>query len=481
MLQNISKEIFLKTLKCPTLGWLMRSGKIYKTPTLGEKFRMEQGIEIGRRARELYPDGILIEHTDTASALIETKNLIDNPNILIIFEATFSIDNFVAKADILKRKSDDWHMIEVKSDVKEKEEHIDDMAYTTMVIERSGLSVTDVSLMLISKDYRLGMKDKELFAEIDYTDEVKTRVNESYSSCERIDEITRQEEKPESNLIFDCKKCELFKDCVGQNIENHIFEIPRLSKSKFEKLVAQGIVCIEDIPDEFPLTDNQVKVRDCVKEKKTFVGNNLKDELESIIWPAFYLDFETVMTAIPLYKDIPPYTKLPTQFSIHKCSEPGRIIDHKEYIADLKIDCRRELANKLIEGLESEGSIIVYSGFEKAIIKKLASAYPELSIKLVKLLDRLVDLEAIIRNNFHHPDFHGSTSIKKTLPALVNDLSYNDLDISNGDTAMAVFGFMALGKYDETELKQMQSKLLSYCKQDTLATVKLHEKLIGYV
>ncbi len=478
---NVSKEVFLNALICPTLGWLMRSEEICKSPTLAERFRMKQGKEIHRIARSVFPEGKLVEHINLEIATEQTRNLMNNPHISIIFEATFLTDRFVAKADILKRKSDGWHMIEVKSDAKEKKEHIDDMAYTTMVIERSDFNVSDISLMLISKDYRLGMKDKELFAEIDYTDEVKTRVNEFYSSCERIDEITRQEEKPESNLIFDCKKCELFKDCVGQNIENHIFEIPRLSKSKFEKLVAQGIVCIEDIPDEFPLTDNQVKVRDCVKEKKTFVGNNLKDELESIIWPAFYLDFETVMTAIPLFPDVAPYTQIPTQYSIHKCSKLGHIDNHYEYLAYPGKDWRAELAERLINDLKGKGSTIVYSNFEKKIINNLVKVFPDLADELNTLISRFVDLEAIMKKNFYEPKFHGSTSIKKTLPALVPDMSYEGLEISDGDTAMAVFAFMVKGKYEKEEVEKLRKKLLDYCKHDTLATVKLHEKLMGYV
>lgn len=459
----------------------MRSGKIYKTPTLGEKFRMEQGIEIGRRARELYPDGILIEHTDTPSALIETKNLIDNPNILIIFEATFSIDNFVAKADILKRKSDGWHMIEVKSNVNNKDEFIDDMAYTTMVIEHSGLNISNVSLMLISKDFQLGMENKKLFAEIDHTDNVIKRVEELKRYWTQIEEITRKSEKPELNLLYECHKCKLFKDCMGKNIEHHIFELPHLSKSNFEKLTQLGINCIENIPDKFPLTENQERVKICVQAKKPFVGNKLKNELESISWPAFYLDFETVSTAIPLYPDIFPYTKLLTQYSIHKCSKLGHIVNHSEYLARPSRDCRKKLTEHLIYDLKGEGSIIVYSNFEKVIIKNLIKVCPEFSNELNSLIERLADLEAIIRNSFYQSSFHGRTSIKKTLPALVDNMSYGGMEISNGDSAMAVFGLMALGKYENREAKVMRKKLLDYCKQDTLAIVKLHERLVEYV
>jgi len=440
---------------------------------------MEQGIEIGRRARELYPEGILIDDSDIASASKKTKSLIDDSNISTILEGAFFIDDFVAKADILKRKSDDgWHMIEVKSSVNDKAEFIDDMAYTAMVINRSGLNTSNVSLMLVSKDFRLGMKNKDLFVEIDHTDEVLNRVEEFKPFWEPIEKITKKSVKPESKLCYECRKCELFKGCLGRDIENHIFDIPRLSQSKFDKLTELGIVRIVDIPNGFPLTENQNRVKDCVQLKKLFIGNELKNELECISWPASFLDFETVMTAIPLYPDIAPYTQIPTQYSIHKCSEPGHITNHLHYLADPSKDCRREFAEHLINDLKGEGSIIVYTNIEKRIITDLGRVCPDLSGELNLLINRLVDLNAIIRKNFYHPDFHGSTSIKTVLPALVPDISYDELKIADGASASAAFAYLALGKYENTEAESIRSSLLEYCKQDTLAEVKVHQQLV---
>jgi len=482
-MRNISKGIFLNSVVCPTLGWLMRMSRedVSREPTLGERFRMEQGIEIGRRARELYPDGILIDKEGIASASEKTKILMNNPDVSIIFEGTFLIDDLATKADILKRKNDGWHMIEVKSAANDREEFIDDMAYTTMVIERSGFNIPTISLLLISKDFRLGMENDDLFVEIDHTDEVLDRVNGFKPLCESIEEVTRGSEMPKPILRFECYDCELFKECVGKGIENHIFEIPRLNQSKFDKLTKLGIVCIEDIPDGFPLTENQVIVKDCVQKNEPFIGKNLKNELESISYPAHYLDFETVMMAIPLYHDIAPYTQIPTQYSIHTCSEPGHIIDHFEYLADPSKECRRELAENLINDLKGGGSIIIYSNFEKTITNNLGGMYPDLSEELNSLIDRMINLEAIIRRNFYHPDFHGSTSIKKTLPTLVSDMSYNELEIADGDSAMAAFANLALDKYEDEEAETIKRNLLDYCKQDTLAMVKLHECLVEYI
>ncbi len=480
MTKNVSKEIFLNGLVCPTLGWLMRSGEITEVLSPGDKFRIEQGLEIGRRARELYPEGILINEVDLTVVTNRTENLMEDAGVTVIFEGAFLTDSFAARADILKRTDNGWHLCEVKSSINDREEFIDDMAYTTMVLQRCGVTISGISLLLVSKDFRLGMDNKKLFTEIDHTEEVLAKVEEFKPSWEQVEKITRAPEKPEPVLIYECRGCDLFKDCLGKDTRNHIFEIPRLNQSRFSELTASGIFRIEDIPADFSLTENQARARDCVVSGQAFVGENLRIALESITFPAYYLDFETVMTVIPLYPDIAPYTQIPTQYSIHVCPDTNSVPEHREYLADPTRDCRRQLAEKLIRDIGKEGSIVAYSAFEKAVINSLVRWFPDLSKELNSLSERIVDLEAITRKNFYHPDFHGSTSIKRTLPVLVPEMSYNGMEISDGDSAMAAFACLALGKYEAGEAELIKRQLLKYCEQDTMAMVELHRKLLEY-
>jgi len=479
--RNVSKEIFLNDIVCPTLGWLIRSGEIdAPEETLGERFRKEQGIDIGRRARAFYPRGVLVDESDLESASERTEDLVNDSRVSTIYEGTFLADGYVAKADILKRLNDSWQIVEVKSSVNDKPEFIDDMAYTYMVIGRSDVPLSRVSLLLVSKDFRLGMGNERLFVELDHTDEAQDRAATFEPFWEPVEEETRSPVKPVPSLRFECRDCTLFEKCLGKDVENHIFEIPRLNQAKFDDLKELGITCIEDIPEDFPLTENQARVRKCVQKRRASVGTELGQALAAVAWPAYYLDFETVMTAIPLYSDIPPYTQLPTQYSIHKCSAPGRVVHRFEYLSDPRRDCRREFAEHLIEDLNKEGSIIVYSNFEKTIINSLARTYTDLSEDLSLDMDRIIDLNAIVAKHFYHPDFHGSTSIKTTLPVLVPELSYDDLEIADGDSAMATFAYLALGRFNDEDAESAKRDLLKYCERDTLAIVKLHERLVEY-
>jgi hypothetical protein len=441
---------------------------------------MEQGKEIGRLARLLFSDGIFVKEPSSSAASERTHELLKNPKTHALFEATFISGNCIAKADVIVRNGKSWELIEVKSGVTTKEEHVDDMAYTALIAGAAGFHPKTISLLLINKNFRLGMPSEQLFVKADLTAQVLERIEEFRPLFESIDAITLTPDEPEPELTFNCKQCSEFEDCLGKEIKAHIFEIPRISQKAFDKFIESGITSIHEIPDNHPLTENQRRVVDCVKCGEVQIDPTLGKKLVAIRWPAYYLDFETMMTAIPLWPDIAPYDHIPTQYSLHICESPGKVLRHEEYLADPRRDCRRELAEKLIKDLKGDGSIISYSSFEKTTISNLSKLFPDLSGKLQSLIERIVDLEPCVKC-INHPEFCGRTSIKVVLPVLVPSLSYEGLEIANGDAALVTFAKMAMGKMDEAEMELRRAELLEYCKVDTLAMVRLHEVLHRYV
>lgn len=481
-MRNVTKEVFLNALICPTSGWLIRNpGADYVTERdLAERFRMEEGIEVHKRARAVYPVGFYVGERDGDRAVVRTRELIGDRDVNVIFEGAFAYGNYIARADILQRLGNSWHLLEVKSSVNDKPELVDDLSYTIMVCRKAGLPIIKASLLLISRDYRLGMPISDLFIEIDHTDDALSLADEFSELMEKIDNVTFGP-MPKPDIIFACKDCERFSECSGSGIKHPIFEIPRLSVQKFDQLKGMGVFSVSGLPDGFSLTDNQRKVRSAVRTNAPVIEDNFEDFINSVSWPAYYLDFETVKTALPLYPDIAPHTQIPTQYSIHKCPYFGKVERHFEYLADPSRDCRRELALNLIENLEGSGSIVVYSGFEKTVIGGLIKLFPDLERDLSVLIGRIIDLKKIIENGIYHPDFHGSYSIKDVLPALVPEMSYRGLEIADGGSAIAAFAYMAMGKYSADEVANVKVNLLAYCGQDTLAMVKLHDRLRWYI
>lgn len=485
-MRSVSKEIFLNTLVCPTLGWVLRNEDILGLTdsdhlTAAHRFRIEQGVEIGRRARLLYPGGTLVSGPSFATSCDLTRSCLPDPSINAIFEGAFQAGAYATRADVLVRQGDAWRVTEVKSNTNFTPELVDDLAYTTMVLTRWGLSISSASLLLISKEYRLGMDDQHLFVESDYTVEALARAEELESAMDLVEALTSASAKPEPELKYACRQCPLFHDCTGKGVEHPVFEIPNLREQKFNTLNEAGIISILQLPEDFALTENQKRVTESVRTRTTYIGATLGRELDRIEWPAHYLDFEVAATAIPLYQDVAPYERVPFQYSAHKCNGIGEITNHLAFLADALGDPRRELAQRLILDLSGTGSIIVYSGFEKAIINGLAALFTDLNRELNSIIARLVDLHDVLRRNFYHPGFKGSTSLKTTLPILVPGMSYDHLPINNGESAMAEFSLLVLGRYSDGEAATVRSGLLEYCKLDTLALVKLHAHLAEFV
>jgi hypothetical protein len=79
----------------------------------------------------------------------------------------------------------------------------------------------------------------------------------------------------------------------------------------------------------------------------------------------------------------------------------------------------------------------------------------------------------------YHPDFLGSFSLKSVLPALVPDLTYKSLKVNDGETAAALlYRLLFLGEPSAPKKRQaLRRDLMAYCAMDTLALVRLKERL----
>ncbi len=149
-------------------------------------------------------------------------------------------------------------------------------------------------------------------------------------------------------------------------------------------------------------------------------------------------------------------------------------IGNKEFLETKATDPAINLLKKLKEDIKDTGSIVVWNKqFESTRNTEMGTIYPEHKEFLEDLNTRMIDLADFINKEMYiHPKFLGSWSIKNVLPVMVPDLSYKNLKINKGDIAMLTWWKM-VNKKDKKEAKD----LLEYCKLDTLAMVRIWERL----
>jgi Domain of unknown function(DUF2779) len=129
---------------------------------------------------------------------------------------------------------------------------------------------------------------------------------------------------------------------------------------------------------------------------------------------------------------------------------------------------------------ESARTVVAYNaGFERQCIEQMAEAVPALAARLLSIVARLTDLLPVVRNHVYHPDFGGSFSLKRILPALVPGFSYEGLAIKEGGMASLELERLLFQGAELTEgaKVQLRTDLLRYCCQDTLGPVRLLARL----
>ncbi len=150
---KISKSKYMAGVQCPKREYLE-----VRQPELAEDVddgRMEQGMEVGALAQQMFPGGVLVaaDYKHLSEAIRNTRELIANPEVPAIFEATFEHDGVLVRTDVLKRNGGGFHLTEVKSSTKVKPEHTDDVSIQRYVMAGCGVQVKDTNVTHLSRDY----------------------------------------------------------------------------------------------------------------------------------------------------------------------------------------------------------------------------------------------------------------------------------------------------------------------------------------
>jgi hypothetical protein len=244
------------------------------------------------------------------------------------------------------------------------------------------------------------------------------------------------------------------------------------------RLIAQGIYDIRDIPADALDSESQLRVRRVTLAGQPELLPGATRQLRALAWPRYYLDFECIQFALPVWAGTRPYQQLPFQWSCHVQTQPDGLA-HYEFLDDSGSDPRRRFAQTLLAACGDAGPIIVYNqAFETRVVRGLAGLLPDLSEPLLALAARMFDLLPVVRDNYYHPDMRGSWSIKRVLPCLVPELSYTRLGrVHDGLQAQAGYLELIAAGQDAAGREALRRDLLSYCELDTLAMLKIVERL----
>ncbi len=482
---RLSKSRFVAGWQCHKLLWWKvherDAPELQPNEVLQDRF--DQGAQVGEVARTRFPGGVLIDlpYYEVEARLVATTAALDDA-ASAIFEASFLADNVFVAVDVLERVNGGFNLIEVKSSSSQKDEHVYDAAVQTYVLNQSGVDVVSAEIMHLNKEHRFPDVG-DLFARTDVTAQVNEFLPRVPQEIERQLEVL-QGPLPDTAIgphCFGPRECPFVKRCWPQS-PDHIIKLYNVGPKKACNYMEQGINRIPDLPADQKLPPAAKRQLRAMSEGALIVEPTLAKALEPFDEKLGFLDFETVARAIPVWPDTGPWKQSTAQFSYLEENGDGTH-SHVGYLAEGPHDPRPELARNMLEATAGAKKIVMYSPFERTMIRDLQGAVPELESDLKDLEDKLIDLLPVIRNNVYHPDFEGSFSLKYVLHPLVPELTYNDLVIVDGLVASVEIArlLFVVHKIPPAERERTREDLLKYCERDTWAMVMLLERLRGLV
>ena len=490
---KLSKSKYTRFCQCPKMLWLDKYKPELAVVDEALQKRFEEGNEVGDLAMGLFGDYVEVTalHSDGSlnipAMLAKTKSLLsvgaDN-----ICEASFQAKNCFCAVDILHRERGGYAIYEVKSSTHISEVYLWDVAYQKWLLEQCGVCVTGAYIVYIDDSYvKCGDVDiHKLFKTESVLDAIAPFYSMVESNIARAQEYTKQIKEPEMPLGGHCVypyDCAYRKHCSGNVPVPSVFDLYRMPFKTACEYFNRGIATFEDcIKSGINLSDRQLTQIKNAQLCSTYVDKaGVRQFLNGLWYPLYFLDFETYQVCVPLYDGTRPFQQVPFQYSLHYITGANGDLHHKEFLADEHKDCRRELAERLCGDIPSGACVLAYNmSFECTRIKELAETFPDLADKLMHIRGNIRDLLDVFQGGYvYNRAMGGSFSIKSVLPAMFPDdpnLDYHNLsDVHNGTEAMGTY--LKLRKTSGEERERLRQSLLDYCKLDTLAMVMLWQKL----
>lgn len=392
-IQYLSKSRVLAALQCPKSLYL----KVNK-PELQQldMHVIEAGNRVGEIARQIIAgeNGVLVGHDqELHKAIKQTAELVaagDRP----IYEATFIHEGVLVRVDLLIPSDDGWKLIEVKSSGKKSFEKsntsskhknlIADCAIQVWVLKGCGIPLKSISLALIDNDwaYPGGGNYDGLLTLKDVGGEVEGIIDQVPNWLIHARTALANDE-PKAKVGTRCSNpytCGFWDQCWPVNEEFPVMALG--GPSLVAPLVNKGILDVRQASRDWFDSIRGVKAQQkakrvwmCTQAGKLRVDSEIKEWISSLGFPRYYLDFETVSPAVPLWAGYRPYETIPFQYSIHVEDEHGQVTP-KEFLDLSGDDPSRQLAERMVHDLGEDGPVLSYSSYELRIINWLIKSTP---------------------------------------------------------------------------------------------------------
>jgi hypothetical protein len=395
-------------------------------------------------AEHRFPGGVSVPVGGDAVEAVTTTNRLLHDGATLLYNAAFAYDGILAVIDILVQRRGKWYAYLQRPSTRIKEKHLTDAALHEHVLRGAGLELADISLLLLNTQYvREGALDPDaLFIEM--------RVGRRLHSVQQ--------------LVHG--RLQMLKGMAAKRAR-------AAARAERELSGLHAAPLIPKLPVPEPSPAAPLEGPELIVDAAA-----LRGFLEGLQYPLYFMDFEAYQVAIPEFDGHWPFRQIPFQFSVHRVDTPGGELHHEAFIAPAKGEPTGPFGEALLKATGDQGSVIVYNrDSESLILGQLIGTHPKWSEPVEALRARLVDLmDPFSRQYIRIPDIGNKLSLKFILPALLPHMNYDALVIGSGVDANRAYQAIR-SSTDKAFVRDTEEALLEYCRLDTLAMVRILERI----
>lgn len=484
---HLTKSLFQSGRQCRKRLWLEVRRRELMTWDVAAQSRVDDGNYVGKLAREQFGVGfgdeqIQTPDSDFEKALAQTKALLAQPptHRPVLFEAAFEHAGVRIRIDAFMRFPMADRLIEVKAGSVPKDDYLWDCAIQTWVMRGAGRPVSLISLALVDKHFVYESEGdyRGLLTLDDCTEQVEALLPHVPALVADFKAVIAGP-MPEVSTGRHCSKpydCPFHKHCRAYEPpppDYPIADLPSAGVRLLASLRAAGFSDLREVPLGELKNPRHRRVASAARTGTTYVSDDFAPLLDWLDYPRYYLDFETISFVVPRWVNTRPNQQVVFQFSCHIEQSDGTL-SHYEFLDITGNDPSSNVVLALLETMGQAGPILVWNkSFEVGRLEELAAMFPGHAKALHDLIERVVDLLDIYRDHYYHRDMHGSWSVKKVLPTVAPELDYKTLAIGDGDMAQVAYRRAIAAETSAEAQQAIHKNLLAYCRQDTLAMVRL--------
>jgi hypothetical protein len=479
----LTKSRFLAGQQCAKRLWFEVHQPLEEVS--GDSMPLVNGRAVDRLVQTLQPGLVVPREGGMATAVDDTRRILDAGAPEVLYQGAFRDGPLAAVTDVVRRAGEAFELVEVKASTEVKDEHLPDVAFQALVLERAGVPVARTHIGHVDKRFVLQRPGDYggLLVEEDVTAQVRKLLPVIAERAAVSVDVIARETAPPVSMGAQCEKpfpCPFIERCElqrGRRPEYPISILPRGGKV-VTQLAAEGYEDLRTVPAEKLTNADHSRVHAATVSGRAFFDAAATQALRALVPPFAYLDFETMNFAVPEVVGTWPYEQCPFQWSLHVEAADGSL-RHADYLAIEAFGDFPTLATELLTALPASGPVFVYNQtLEKGVLERLAKRVPDLAPALQGVIGRLVDLWPITKAAYYHPAMLGSWSLKAVLPTIDPSLAYETLEeVQEGEGAQLAFVELREARVNAERRTELSQRLRRYCGRDTYGILVLRRFL----